>query len=133
MKTMIKMLAVFMLHMIMAVPDGHAIGVSSPDGDDIYLVVDEMPIFPGGDEALRNFIANNIRYSENDKSGRVFVYFVVEKDGRIERASIARSVDPVLDAEALRVVKLMPKWKPGKNKGKPVRVSYTIPINFSKK
>lgn len=67
---------------------------------------------------------------ENNIQGKVFVQFVIEKDGSVSDVKVARSVDPSLDKEAIRVVKAMPKWKPGKQRGKPVRVSYTVPINF---
>jgi protein TonB len=93
-----------------------------------------MPDFPGGQLALRKFIAQAIKYpviaQENGIQGKVFVNFVVAKDGTVTNAKIARGVDPSLDKEALRVVNSLPKWKPGKQGGKPVRVSYTVPINF---
>jgi protein TonB len=96
--------------------------------------VEEMPEFPGGDAALRNYLATNVKYptiaQENGIQGKVYVNFVVGKDGSITMAKIARPVDPSLDKEALRVVNCLPKWKPGKQGGKPVRVSYTVPINF---
>lgn len=100
----------------------------------IFFIVEEMPEFPGGEPALRQFIANAIKYpviaQENGIQGRVYVTFVVNTDGSIADARIARGVDPSLDKEALRVVNSLPKWKPGKQRGKPVRVSYTVPINF---
>lgn len=109
----------------------------SADGDDVYIIVEQMPIFPGGDEALRNFVTNNVQYPEeahkNGISGRVFICFVVGKDGSVQDVKVARSINPLLDAEAIRVVKSMPKWTPGQHRGKPVKVSYTIPINFSLK
>jgi TonB family protein len=83
---------------------------------------------------LLSFIGKNVKYptdaSENGIEGRVFIQFVVEVDGSIGRAKIARGVDPSLDAEALRVVNAMPKWKPGIQKGQNVAVAYTIPVNF---
>ncbi|RIH65549.1 energy transducer TonB [Mariniphaga sediminis] len=100
----------------------------------VFFIVEDMPEFPGGEMALRQFIANAIKYpviaQENGIQGRVYVTFVVDKDGSISDARIARGVDPSLDKEALRVVNTLPKWKPGKQRGKPVRVSYTVPINF---
>ncbi len=100
----------------------------------VFFIVEEMPDFPGGQLALRKFIATSIKYpviaQENGIQGKVFVNFVVGKDGSISGAKIARGVDPSLDKEALRVVNSLPKWKPGKQGGKPVRVSYTVPINF---
>ena len=100
----------------------------------VFFIVEEMPDFPGGQLALRKFIASAIKYpviaQENGIQGKVFVNFVVAKDGTVTGAKIARGVDPSLDKEALRVVNSLPKWKPGKQGGKPVRVSYTVPINF---
>jgi len=100
----------------------------------IFFIVEDMPEFPGGDLALRKYIANAINYpviaQENGIQGKVYVQFVVDKDGSVSDARIARGVDPSLDKEALRVVNALPKWKPGKQRGKPVRVSYTVPINF---
>ena len=100
----------------------------------VFYIVEEMPDFPGGQLALRKFIAQAIKYpviaQENGIQGKVFVNFVVNKDGSVTSAKIARGVDPALDKEALRVVNSLPKWKPGKQGGKPVRVSYTVPINF---
>jgi protein TonB len=100
----------------------------------VFFIVEDMPEFPGGELALRKYIANAIKYpviaQENGIQGKVYVTFVVDKDGGISDARIARGVDPSLDKEALRVVNTLPKWKPGKQRGKPVRVSYTVPINF---
>lgn len=100
----------------------------------VFFIVEEMPEFPGGQLALRTFIAQSVKYpviaQENGIQGKVFVNFVVAKDGSITNAKIFRGVDPSLDKEALRVVNSLPKWKPGKQGGKAVRVSYTVPINF---
>ncbi|MDA3880098.1 MAG: energy transducer TonB [Prolixibacteraceae bacterium] len=105
------------------------------EGDNgVFVIVEEMPVFPGGELALRRWISNNIDYpviaAENGIQGKVYVTFVVDKDGSVSDARIARGVDPSIDKEALRVVNSLPKWKPGKQRGKPVRVSYTVPINF---
>ena len=93
-----------------------------------------MPEFPGGDIALRRHIAETVKYpviaKENGYQGKVYVSFVVEKDGTVGRAKIARGVTPSLDAEAIRVVKNLPRWKPGKQRGQAVAVAYTVPINF---
>jgi len=103
--------------------------------DEVFVVVDEMPEYPGGDLALRTFLAQNIKYpleaAKKGIHGKVYVNFVVEKDGTVGLVKIARGVDPSLDAEALRVVKLLTNWKPGKQKGKDVRVSFTVPIQFA--
>lgn len=100
----------------------------------VFFIVEDMPEFPGGDLALRKYIANSIKYpviaQENGIQGKVYVTFVVGKDGKVTNARIARGVDPSLDKEALRVVNALPTWKPGKQRGKPVNVSYTVPINF---
>ncbi len=100
----------------------------------VFFIVEDMPEFPGGELALRKYIGNAIKYpviaQENGIQGKVYVTFVVGKDGSVSNASIARGVDPSLDKEALRVVNSLPKWKPGKQRGKPVNVSYTVPINF---
>ncbi len=102
--------------------------------EEVFFIVDEMPEFPGGQLALRNFIAQSVKYpviaQENGIQGKVFVNFVVAKDGTITNAKIFRGVDPSLDKEALRVVNSLPKWKPGKQKGEEVAVSFTVPINF---
>jgi periplasmic protein TonB len=102
---------------------------------EVFLIVEEMPVFPdGGESGLRAWIAKNIEYpviaQENGIQGKVYVTFVVDKDGGISDAKVIRGVDPSLDKEALRVVNSMPKWIPGKQRGKPVRVSYTVPISF---
>lgn len=107
----------------------------SPQGEDqIYMSVEEFPEFPGGTNAMMNFIANNLKYPEsaknNHQEGRVFVSFVVEKDGGITDVKVMRGVCEDIDAESIRVVKSMPKWKPGKQDGKAVRVQYTLPIVF---
>lgn len=103
--------------------------------DEVFFIVEQMPEFTGGDLELRKFIARSVKYPvvavENGIQGKVFVTFVVEKDGSVGNVKIARGVDPSLDKEAIRVVSSLPKWKPGTQKGEAVRVSYTIPINFA--
>lgn len=100
----------------------------------VFDVVEEMPSFPGGQGALMSYLASNIKYpvvaQENGVQGRVTVSFVVERDGSISDVRVARSVDPSLDREAQRVVKSMPRWKPGKQNGSAVRVKYTVPVVF---
>ena len=99
-----------------------------------FFVLEDKPEFPGGNAALLKWIANNTKYpeiaKENNITGRVFVQFVIGKSGAVTNVKILRGVDPYLDKEALRVVKSMPKWKPGKQRGKAVKVSYQVPINF---
>lgn len=97
----------------------------------VYEVVEQMPSFPGGQEALMTYINHNIKYPEEDcGQGRVTVSFIVEKDGSITNATIRRSVDPAFDREALRVISSMPKWIPGKNNGRKVRVRFNVPVQF---
>ena len=100
----------------------------------VFDVVEEMPSFPGGQGALMQYLASNIKYpvvaQENGVQGRVTVSFVVERDGSISDVKVARSVDPSLDREAQRVVKSMPRWSPGKQNGSTVRVKYTVPVVF---
>ena len=109
-------------------------GVEKTAQEEVYFIVEEMPEFPGGQLALRKFIAQQIKYPavarEKGIQGKVFVNFVVGKDGSVRNARIARGVDPSLDREALRVISSLPPWKPGKQKGKEVAVSYTVPISF---
>ena len=104
-------------------------------GEDALEVVEEMPEFPGGVAELMKFLQANVKYPDDakkaGKAGRVIVKFVIDKDGSISDATILRSVYPSIDAEALRVVNAMPKWNPGKVKGEPVKVKYTLPLSFS--
>ena len=100
----------------------------------IFTVVEQMPLFPGGDAALMAYLRDNIHYptvaAENGVQGRVVVGFVVERDGSITDVNVLRSVDPSLDREAMRVVKGMPRWTPGKQNGSAVRVKYQVPVTF---
>jgi periplasmic protein TonB len=103
--------------------------------DEIFVIVEDMPGFGGGDSnKFREFIQRNMKYpdiaAENGIQGRVFVAFVVEADGRVTNVRVVRGVDPSLDREAVRVVESSPRWKPGMQRGKPVRVSFTFPIIF---
>ena len=102
--------------------------------EEVFLVVEEDPEFPGGLDALSKFIADNIKYpqlaKENNITGKVFVSFVVEKDGRVGQVKILRDIGGGCGNEAVRVVKMMPRWKPGKQRGKPVRTQFNLPVNF---
>ena len=104
------------------------------NNDTIYQTVEQMPQFPGGEAALIDFVGKNIQYPQEAKekniSGRVFVGFVIEKDGSVSNVEVVRGIGGGCDEEAVRVIKGMPKWEPGKQKGKPVRVNYMMPINF---
>ena len=97
----------------------------------------KLPQFPGGEMGLRIFIANNVRYPNEARikgiEGKVYVRFCVSSEGNVVKVSIAKSVDPSIDIEAIRVVKSSPKWKPGEMEGKKVSVWYTVPINFALK
>ena len=110
------------------------IEVRNADNDTVYDVVEVAPEFPGGMDQMAKYLSENINYPEEAKdkgiSGRVFISFVVEKDGSVNDVKVMRSVGGGCDEEALRVVKAMPKWKPGLQKGKPVRVHYILPIFF---
>ena len=101
---------------------------------EIFTIVEEMPEFPGGMNKLGEYLAKNIKYPqmarETGIQGRVFITFVVEPDGSVTNVQVLRSLGGGCDEEAIRVVKSMPKWKPGKQRGKPVRVSYILPVNF---
>lgn len=112
-----------------------AVEEEEPEEQTIFEVVEQMPEFPdGGMAGLMQFLSKNIKYptiaQENGTQGRVTVQFVVNKDGSIVDAKVLRGVDPYLDKEALRVIGTMPKWKPGMQRGKPVRVKYTVPVMF---
>ena len=101
---------------------------------EIFKIVEEMPAFPGGEAKLMEYVAKNVKYPqiarETGVQGRVYVNFVVEPDGSVSNVSVLRGIGGGCDEEAIRVVKSMPKWKPGKQRGKAVRVSYMLPVNF---
>lgn len=102
--------------------------------EEIFVVVEEQPEFPGGNTAMMKFLSDNIKYpviaQENGIQGRVITNFVVERDGSITDVQVVRGVDPSLDKEAVRVIQSMPKWKPGKQRGSTVRVRFTLPVVF---
>jgi len=102
---------------------------------EIFQIVESMPDFPGGDEARLTYLRDNIKYPqiarESNISGTVHVTFVVEKDGRVTDIRILRGIGGGCDEEAMRVIKAMPRWKPGKQRGKPVRVQFNMPIKFT--
>lgn len=105
--------------------------------EEVFVVVEEDPEFPGGMDALYQYLASNIRYPEKAKKekieGRVFVSFVIEKDGSVSNIKVLRDIGGGCAEEAMRVVQAMPKWKPGRQRGKRVRTQYTLPINFNLK
>ena len=109
--------------------------VEEEEEEVVFVVVESMPEFPGGQQALFKYLSENVKYpviaQENGIQGRVICQFVVNRDGSIVDVEVVRSGgDPSLDKEAIRVIKSMPKWKPGKQRGKAVRVKYTVPVNF---
>ena len=108
--------------------------VVSQTNQKVYESVEQMPEYPGGMQAMVEFLQTNMKYPEDaakqSVEGRVMVQFVVETDGSISDVHVARQVFPSLDAEAVRVVEAMPKWTPGKEKGRVVRVKYNLPIVF---
>ena len=104
--------------------------------DGVYSICEVMPVYPGGDDSLRTDIAKEVKYPEEASKkgiqGKVYISFVVDEKGKVEDAKIVKGVDPLLDKEALRVVSALDKtWTPGKEKGKPVKVAYTIPVKFA--
>lgn len=111
--------------------------VVDPDEGKVFTIVEEMPSFPGGEEKMLEYIARNIKYPpvarENNITGRVYVSFVVDKDGKIKDAKILRGIGGGCDEEALRVVKSMPDWKAGRQNGRSVQVQFNLPVNFTLK
>jgi protein TonB len=109
--------------------------IEQPKEAEIFTVVEENPQFPGGDAELYKFLHESIKYPEEAKElgiqGRVFVNFVVETDGSVSNVKVLRGIGGGCDEEAIRVVKSMPRWTPGKQRGIPVRVSYNLPIKFT--
>ncbi len=109
--------------------------VSAQDtGEEIFTVVEDPPVFPGGNQAISAYFGQNIVYPQSamkDKvEGTVFVTFVVEKDGSVSNVKILKGIHPDCDAEVIRVVSAMPAWTPGKQRGKPVRVQFYLPVAF---
>lgn len=108
--------------------------LETTDGDPVFLIVEEMPEFPGGEEALRTYISKSVKYPEEAKKegiqGKVFISFTVSTNGSVKQAKVERGVHPTLDKEAIRVVSDLPTWKPGKQRGQNVNVQYTVPVNF---
>jgi len=111
------------------------IEIEDESDDEFFMVVENMPEFPGGDLGLMKYIQKNVKYPPIAKqyniTGKVYVSFIVEKSGYVSNVKVVRGVDKNLDAEAVRVVNSLPQYKPGKQRGKPARVMFTIPINFT--
>ena len=120
-------------HTIESVYDGKSFYYYPPN--QVFVVVDHMPTFPGGEQALMQYLAVHIHYPEQAKKlhqqGRVFLHFIVEGDGTITHIKVLRGISPSLDSEAVKVIENMPKWNPGTQRGKPVRVSFNLPIMFT--
>lgn len=115
-------------------PEAKEAPADSTAKEEVFMVAEQMPEFPGGMKEMLKFLQENVKYPENamknNVQGRVIVQFVVEKDGTPTEFKVLRSVDPDLDAEALRVLQTMPKWKPGMQRGEVVRVKFTVPVSF---
>ncbi len=104
------------------------------DYEQIFLTAEKMPEFPGGPSAMRRYIYENMKFpviAGKVATGRVFVSFVVDIDGSVKDIKIVRGLDPFCDKEAIRIIESMPKWEPGQQNGKAVKVQYTVPINFT--
>ena len=130
-----RLLTVMSVQAILLMVNTNAMAQNKKKANDKVLEKAEvMPEYPGGDQAMMDFVAKNVQYPQEarDKeiSGRVLVSFIVEKDGSIADVKVVKGIGGGCDEEAVRVVKAMPKWKPGKDKGKPVRVSYMMPFTF---
>jgi len=129
----VSLIAVFACEQKQPVNDKTPVSIA-PVTEEAYTFVEQMPEYIGGESELRNFLINSVKYPDEAKKkgiqGKIFVSFVVAKDGSVTEAKIVRGVDPLLDAEALRVVNAMPKWVPGKQNGKDVPVQFTVPIKF---
>ena len=137
MKNVVKKL--FLVAVLSVLATSHAFSqsnqqVKETEGTKSSQVIEEMPMFPGGEKALVTYLKENLKYptvpAENGIQGRVIVLFKVEADGSLSDVRIGGSVDPSIDREALRLVKAMPKWIPGKQDGKPVPVKFQLPITF---
>jgi len=115
--------------------EDEAIEIEEEDDEEFFMVVENMPEFPGGDLGLMKYIQKNIKYpaiaKEYNITGKVYISFIVDKTGSVINVKVVRGVDKNLDAEAVRVIKSLPKYKPGKQRGKAVRVMFTVPINFT--
>ncbi len=111
------------------------IEIEEEDDEEFFMVVENMPEFPGGDLGLMKYIQKNVKYppiaKEYNITGKVYVSFIVDKIGSVTNVKVVRGVDKNLDAEAVRVIKSLPKYKPGKQRGKAVKVMFTVPINFT--
>ena len=124
----------FLIMFFMAFVSVNAYSQSDDSDNSVYAMVDERAQFPGGQNEMLKYLQENLQYPEaakaNNVHGRVFVKFIVERDGSLSDIQIFRGLGSGCDEEAIRLIQSMPKWKPGKNKGKEVRTSMTVPVNF---
>ena len=124
----------FLFILVAGLARGQQLPENDPTRDNTFITVEQMPQFPGGQDSLLSFIRQNLNYPEkaSDKGiqGKVLVSFIVDKSGKVRDVELKRGVDPLLDAEALRVIRLLPHWVPGMQDGKAVNVSYVLPLNF---
>lgn len=108
---------------------------SADTSGQVFAIVEKMPQFPGGEKAINEFISKTLQYpviaQENGIQGKVVCSFIINQDGSVTDAEVVSGVDPSLDREALRIVSAMPKWTPGTQRGKAVRVKYTMPVTFT--
>lgn len=130
MKTIILILTVTLAGLM----NLNAVSQERPTRKGVFAKCEVAPVYPGGDEALKTFLKANVVYPAaalaKGITGKVFIEFVIDEKGIVTEPQVARGVSPELDAEALRVVKLLPEWTPGKEKGIPVKVSFTLPVQF---
>lgn len=124
----------FLFILVAGLARGQQLSENDPTRDNTFITVEQMPQFPGGQDSLLSFIRQNLIYPEkaSDKGiqGKVLVSFIVDKSGKVRDVELKRGVDPLLDTEALRVIRLFPHWVPGMQDGKAVNVSYVLPLNF---
>ena len=124
----------FLIMFFMAFVSANAYSQSDDSDNAVYSMVDERAQFPGGQNEMLKYLQENLQYPEaakaNNVHGRVFVKFIVERDGSLSDIKVMKGIGSGCDEEAIRLIQSMPKWKPGKNKGKEVRTSMTVPVNF---
>ena len=132
-----KWLVLLLLLAPLSVAQAQNTGTNEPKTDEVYTCVENAPSFPGGEEAMYQFLADHIEYPatarENNITGTVYVTFVVEKNGKITNVVVKRDIGGGCGAEVVRVVNMMPRWKAATQKGKPVRCQFSLPVNFKLK
>ena len=126
-------ISIFFTSVLLVAQDNNNQPVNTNDTNDkIYHFVEKMPEYPGGEIALRRYLVENLKYPNAQASyqGKVYIRFIIDEDGNVIKPEVTRGVESLLDKEAIRVVKSLPKWIPGEHNGKRVKVYYTVPINF---